>query len=117
VDAFDPKERGKQDFIRFGELKKSFSGSSTMLSERLQELEREGLVAKKVHGSVPPKVEYSLTASARELDAIVKELGGWYARWKAGSLAQIGMWLLRKGLVCNCNYIQPLISRLCQRAS
>jgi DNA-binding HxlR family transcriptional regulator len=92
VDAFDPKERGKQDFIRFGELKKSLSGiSSTMLTERLQKLEREGLVAKKVHSSVPPKVEYSLTASARELDAIVKELGGWYARWKAGSLAQTGM--------------------------
>jgi DNA-binding HxlR family transcriptional regulator len=86
------KSVGSRDFIRFGELKKSLAGiSSAMLSDRLQELEREGLVAKKTHSNVPPKVEYSLTTSARELDAIVKELGSWYARWKAGTLATTGM--------------------------
>jgi hypothetical protein len=63
-------------------------------------------VAKKVHSSVPPKVEYSLTASTRELDAIVKELGRWYTRWKAGTLARQG-WL-RNGLICNCNCIQSV---------
>jgi DNA-binding HxlR family transcriptional regulator len=37
------KSVGSREFVRFGELKKSLAGiSSTMLSERLRELEREG---------------------------------------------------------------------------
>jgi DNA-binding HxlR family transcriptional regulator len=70
----------------FSELKRSLgsiSSTSTILSERLQQLEREELVAKRVHESVPPRVEYSLTAGARELDAIMKQLDRWYIRWKA----------------------------------
>lgn len=52
------KSVGSRGFIRFSELKKSRMGiSSTMLSERLQELEREGLVAKKVHSSDPTRIE------------------------------------------------------------
>jgi DNA-binding HxlR family transcriptional regulator len=52
-----------------------------MLSERLLELENEGLLTKKVYGSVPPKVEYRLTASARELVLILTEVCTWHARW------------------------------------
>jgi DNA-binding HxlR family transcriptional regulator len=50
--------------------------SSTMLSERLLELKREGLVAKRILYS---KVEYSLTASARELGAILAEPDAWWS--------------------------------------
>lgn len=79
------KNMSARGIIRFGELKKALAGvSSTVLSERLLELEREGLVAKMVYGA-PPRVEYSLTASARELEAIMAELGSWYVRRKAGS--------------------------------
>ena len=52
-----------------------------MLSERLLELEREGLLTKKVYGSVPPKAEYRLTASARELVVIMSDVCAWHARW------------------------------------
>lgn len=48
----------------------------TMLSERLLELQREGLVAKNIYGS---RVEYSLTASAKELQAILAELNAWWS--------------------------------------
>ena len=75
---------GGREIVRFGELKRSLAGiSSTTLSERLQQLEREGLVAKKIYGSVPPRVEYSLTASAKELGAIMGEIGSWHARWRS----------------------------------
>jgi DNA-binding HxlR family transcriptional regulator len=43
----------------FTEIKKLLASiTSTMLSERLLKLEREGLVIKKIYSTVPPKVEY-----------------------------------------------------------
>jgi len=63
------------DVLRFTELKKSLRGvSGTMLSERLLELENEGLLTKKVYGSVLPRVEYRLTASAIELVLVLREV-------------------------------------------
>jgi DNA-binding HxlR family transcriptional regulator len=41
--------------------------SSTVLADRLLELEREGLISKKIYPEIPPKVEYRLTVQAREL--------------------------------------------------
>ena len=72
-----------KDVIRFNELKRLLSGiSSTVLADRLLELEREGLVSKKIYPEIPPKVEYSLTIQAKELEVILKELGRWASRWK-----------------------------------
>ena len=77
------KNLSTKDTIRFNELKRALDGiSSTVLSERLLELEREGLVSKKIYPEVPPRVEYSLTAQAKELEVIIKELGRWVSRWK-----------------------------------
>lgn len=77
------KNLSTKDTIRFNELKRALAGiSSTVLSERLLELEREGLVSKKIYPEVPPRVEYSLTAQAKELEVIIKELGRWVGRWK-----------------------------------
>ena len=68
-----------REAARFSELKRSLDISGTMLSERLLELEREGLVTKKIYGTMPPRVEYRLTASARELENILAEFAKWYA--------------------------------------
>src|SRR5712691_4972936 len=70
-----------KEVIRFNELKKTLSGiSSTVLAERLLELEREGLVTKKIYPEIPPKVEYALTIRAKELEVILKELARWANR-------------------------------------
>jgi DNA-binding HxlR family transcriptional regulator len=83
------KNLSTKEVIRFNELKKVLSGiSSTVLSERLLELEREGLVSKKIYPEVPPKVEYSLTRRAKELEVILKELSRWVSRWKASEEAK-----------------------------
>jgi DNA-binding HxlR family transcriptional regulator len=67
---------GSKDHVRFCEIKKSLQRiSNTMLSGRLLELEREGLVAKGIYHS---KVGYSLTASARELEFILIKLDRWW---------------------------------------
>ena len=73
-----------REVIRFNELKRSLPGiSSTVLSERLLELEREGLVTKKIYPEVPPRVEYSITPQARELGVIIRDLARWANRWKS----------------------------------
>jgi DNA-binding HxlR family transcriptional regulator len=77
------KNLSTKEVIRFNELKRSLAGiSSTVLSERLLELEREGLVTKKIYPEVPPRVEYSMTPQAKELEVIIKELARWANKWK-----------------------------------
>jgi DNA-binding HxlR family transcriptional regulator len=73
-----------KEAVRFNELKRLMTGiSSTVLAARLLEMEREGLISKKIYPEIPPKVEYRLTARARELEVILKELGGWAQRWRS----------------------------------
>gem|GEM_PF-337557 len=78
------KSLSAKDTIRFNELKKLLSGiSGTVLSDRLGELEREGLVSKKIYAEVPPRVEYSLTRQARELEAVLDALDRWAKKWES----------------------------------
>jgi len=70
-----------KEVMRFNELKRLMPGiSSTVLAERLSELEREDLISKKIYPEIPPKVEYSLTVQAMELRVIFKELWKWTQR-------------------------------------
>jgi DNA-binding HxlR family transcriptional regulator len=70
--------------VRFNELKKLMPDiSSTVLAARLLEMEREGLISKKIYPEIPPKVEYRLTIRARELGVILKDLGRWAQHWKS----------------------------------
>src|SRR5919204_4890399 len=78
------KNLSTKEVIMFNELKRSLPGiSSTVLSERLLELEREGLVTKKIYPEVPPRVEYGITPQARELEVIIKDLARWANKWKS----------------------------------
>jgi DNA-binding HxlR family transcriptional regulator len=64
--------------LRFGELRRFVSSASKkMLTQQLRELERDGLVRRKVYQQVPPKVEYSLTQRGRSLQSVLKEMGLW----------------------------------------
>ena len=66
------------------EVKRLLPGiSSTVLSERLLELDREGLISKQIYPEIPPRVEYRLTTRARELEMVMKELNRWWIRWKS----------------------------------
>lgn len=60
---------------RFGELKKSVGDiNPKTLSKRLQELEKEGYIKKKIYAQVPPKVEYSLTPKGHIFKHIIKSV-------------------------------------------
>lgn len=63
---------------RFGELRRRLSGiSEKMLAQHLRELENDGIIARKIYPEVPPKVEYSLTASGKTLKPIIDGLHTW----------------------------------------
>jgi DNA-binding HxlR family transcriptional regulator len=69
--------------VRFNELKRLIPEiSSTVLSQRLLELEREGLISKKIHSEIPVRVEYSLTPRTKELETILQQLSDWISKWK-----------------------------------
>jgi DNA-binding HxlR family transcriptional regulator len=78
------KSLDSKESIRFNELKRTLSGiSSTVLADRLLELEREGLITKKIYPEIPPKVEYNLTYRAKELETVLRPLGDWVQRWNS----------------------------------
>ena len=74
--------------IRFAELERSIDGiSRRMLALTLRNLERDGLLVRTVHPTVPPQVEYAATPIARELLASIRDLSGWAERHHAAVTA------------------------------
>jgi DNA-binding HxlR family transcriptional regulator len=67
---------------RFCELQDALGGAnSATLSQRLKLLEDEGLVDRRLVSSVPPWVEYSLTAKGSELRGAIVGIDAWADRW------------------------------------
>jgi DNA-binding HxlR family transcriptional regulator len=63
---------------RFSELRRGIEGiSQRMLTVTLRGLERDGLVARTVHPTVPPRVEYTLTPLGRTMLDTACELINW----------------------------------------
>ena len=69
---------------RFGELKKSIGTvAQKVLTAQLRDMERNGLVNRKVYPEVPPRVEYSLTELGRSLKPILDAMWDWGEEFKA----------------------------------
>jgi DNA-binding HxlR family transcriptional regulator len=69
--------------MRYAELGKAVPGlSDRLLSQRLRELEDEGLVERQVEAGAPVRVTYSLTEAGQQLDPVLSELKSWARRWK-----------------------------------
>jgi DNA-binding HxlR family transcriptional regulator len=63
---------------RFNELRREIGGiSQKMLTTTLRQLERDGMVTRTVYPTIPPRVDYELTALGRELLVPVHALGAW----------------------------------------
>jgi DNA-binding HxlR family transcriptional regulator len=70
--------------LRFCEIAEAVPElSDRLLSERMKELERHGVVMRTVHPGRPARVEYELTEMGRELAPAVRELERWARRWLA----------------------------------
>ena len=73
---------------RFSELKEALVEiTPKILSERLEELEEEGVISKTIDASsFPVKCEYSLTDSGLELIDIIKGIKTWALKWKIDNI-------------------------------
>lgn len=69
---------------RFTDIRTSIPGlSDRLLSERLKELESEGLVTRQVYAETPVRIEYELTDKGRDLEGAIGALTDWADRWLA----------------------------------
>ena len=68
--------------LRFSEVKQLVPDlSDRLLSERLKELESEGIVERRVIDDAPMHVEYALTEKGAALEPVVRALKGWARSW------------------------------------
>lgn len=64
--------------LRFNELRRLIpNATAKMLTQQLRELEKDGLLHRKVYPVVPPKVEYFLTDSGRSIRPILESMYAW----------------------------------------
>src|SRR5581483_5578820 len=68
--------------LRFSEIAQSVPElSDRLLSERMKELERRGIVERTVISGPPLRVEYALSVMGHELEPALTELERWANRW------------------------------------
>ena len=68
----------KNDTLRYNELKAKVEGiTNMMLSQTLKEMERNGMILRKQYIEMPPRVEYSLTESGKQLIPSLESLAQW----------------------------------------
>ena len=64
--------------LRFNDLKRKIGTISfKTLTSTLRELERDGIIQRKVYPQIPPKVEYSLTAKGKSLIPVMDAICDW----------------------------------------
>ena len=70
--------RVMEETRRFNELRRLLPNiTQRMLTNQLRELERDGMVHRKVYAEVPPRVEYSITEFGGTLEPVLRELTQW----------------------------------------
>ena len=68
--------------VRFSDIASAVPGlSDRLLSERLKELELEGIVTRTVYAETPVRIEYTLTEKGADLHEIMDAIAGWSHRW------------------------------------
>jgi DNA-binding HxlR family transcriptional regulator len=71
---------------RFSDLRASLAGiSPKTLTDRLRELEVEGIVTRTIYAEIPPRVEYRLTTAGLRLRPVIDALAAWGAERAAHS--------------------------------
>ncbi|MDQ0229127.1 winged helix-turn-helix transcriptional regulator [Metabacillus malikii] len=66
---------------RFNEIQSAIGISGKVLSERLKDLETQGLVKREVIPATPVIIEYSLTEKGQSMQPILKTIEDWSQTW------------------------------------
>ena len=73
--------------LRFNEIAEQIEVvSDRMLSERLKELEAEGVVERRVYPETPVRIEYRLTEKGEALAPVLEAISTWSERWVDSTL-------------------------------
>ncbi len=71
---------------RFSEIADAIPNmSARMLTERFKELEKEGIVIRKVYPETPVRIEYELSEKGRELEYAMDEIQKWAEKWNSSN--------------------------------
>jgi len=66
---------------RFGTIEAALPVSGRLLSERLRDLEQEGIVLREVFPETPVRIQYSLTEKGRALEKVIRDMQQWSDLW------------------------------------
>ncbi|MFW2489801.1 winged helix-turn-helix transcriptional regulator [Clostridium chromiireducens] len=67
---------------RFSDIEDAIPNmSARMLTERFKELEKEGIILRKVYPETPVRIEYELTEKGRALQSVMDEIQKWAEKW------------------------------------
>ncbi|HET8709539.1 MAG TPA: helix-turn-helix domain-containing protein [Candidatus Saccharimonadales bacterium] len=67
---------------RFSELEKSVGSiNPRTLSQRLDELQTQGILTKQVFTEVPPRTEYTLTQKGQDLIPVLRQMAAWGTKY------------------------------------
>jgi len=78
----------KRGSSRFNELLSAIPGvSDRLLTERLRELEAEGIILRRVEDGRPVRVTYEMTEAGKDLEPAIAALGIWAERWAKAAVA------------------------------
>lgn len=75
---------------RFNELADELQVvADRVLSERLKELEAEGIILRQVYAEVPVRVEYRLTEKGRDLAPVIDAIEHWSHQWYEAPASEV----------------------------
>jgi DNA-binding HxlR family transcriptional regulator len=86
--AGPPRSCGLNEYgrLRFGELERRLTTiTPKVLTQRLRQLERDGLVLRTYHSEIPPRAEYEISELGRSLAPLFATL----ATWSAANLGKV----------------------------
>lgn len=70
---------GPQRFVNIENALPNLSGK--VLSDRLKELEEEGIIERTVYPDKPVRIEYSLTNKGKSLSPLIEDISSWSQQW------------------------------------
>jgi DNA-binding HxlR family transcriptional regulator len=74
---------------RFGELKRNVEGiTQSMLTQQLRELEKDGIISRKIYAEIPPRVEYTLTEFGLTLSPIMLAMAEWGKQYRLNNVTK-----------------------------
>lgn len=75
----------------FNEIRRDVGNCNpSTLSERLEMLERQGIINKTVHSTMPPRTSYELTCAGHELQAVIVAIDAWArVHWKPDAQPEV----------------------------